>query len=79
MTCRLTYVHVYTYTSRVISPCIHDINISMIDVCTKLTRVLACSAASGDEPGAGHRDYICSSFEAYCDPGFSSVSYYPER
>ena len=49
----------------------------MIGVCTKLTRALACSAASGDEPGAGRRDCICSSlsFEAYCDPCFSSASY----
>ena len=53
----------------------------MIGECTKLTRALACSAASGDEPGAGRRDSICSSlsFEAYCDPYFSSASYYPER
>ena len=56
---------------------------NMIGVCTKIlvTRALACNAASGDEPGAGRRDCICSSllFEAYCDPCFSSVSYYPER
>ena len=30
----------------------------MIGVCTKLTRSLACSAVSGDEPGAGRRDYL---------------------
>ena len=42
----------------------------MIGVCTKLTRALACSAASGDEPGGGRRDCICSSLslEACCDP-----------
>ena len=47
----------------------------MIGVCTKLTRALACSAASEDEPGGGRRDCICSSlsFEACCDPCFSSA------
>ena len=47
----------------------------MIGVCTKLTRALACSAASEDETGGGRRDCICSSlsFEACCDPCFSSA------
>ena len=46
--------------------------IYMIGVCTKLTIILAYS---GDEPGAGRRDCIYSSFEAYCDPCFSLARY----
>ena len=36
----------------------YRVYVYMIGVCTKLTtgRALACSAASGDEPGAGRRD-----------------------
>ena len=51
------------------------IYVYMIGVCTKLTRALACSAASEDEPGGGRRDCICSSlsFETCCDPCFSSA------
>ena len=46
-------------------------------MCTKLTRALACSAASGDEPGARRRDY-------YFVPRLKltvtlvSASYYPD-